>query len=494
VNALELVDLLLEVNVINVRDIDNEIAKLAARVVDPRAKKWFKRVPRFFVINIDRLLKEPYVAKAEPRNIRAAKYYADPRGGWLAGREPEEPGQSPMPVREQYDPKKKTYTTALHEPVVQKDIEQSFVPFKPAKAKTKRVLGEPPTKKELQPWMTAPGSEEKEFHHFDPIQFRRRELWGRLQNLVNYLNYQHRLLKNKESEDPVERANAAEAENMFQRLVGMKTDDIEGFRDLLQSAYSFGSEVKEKPWVFTKDGQEIASYNDLTLRKVIFPETAMAFSKRGQDERTGKPDPEHPGMFYPGWCTTALGHCENYTRDGPLYFVDKNNEPYVLVHFPSGQVRNVQNQTVSQEVAHEIAPLFADRQRFPVDDMLHAPVLAREVDLPDRSREVMQLPGGYRLVQFTQPFDLAREGVVMDHCCGNTNYQQQLTAGTHQFYSLRDPQNRSVVTIQVLNPNQVQQMKGIRNNTNFPENIKAMLRQIIEQNHWQVQGDYQAVR
>jgi len=106
----------------------------------------------------------------------------------------------------------------------------------------------------------------------------------------------------------------------------------------------------------------------------------------------------------------------------------------------------------------------------------------------------MRLPGDYKLVQFTQPFDLAREGVVMDHCCGNTNYQQQLTAGTHTFYSLRDPQNRSVVTIQVANPNRVQQMKGIRNNTNFPENIKAMLRQIIEQRHWQVEGDYQAIR
>ena len=67
-NALTLVDLLLELNVINVKDIDNEINKLAARLTDPRAQKWFRRVPRFFLINIDRLLKEPYVTKAEPRS------------------------------------------------------------------------------------------------------------------------------------------------------------------------------------------------------------------------------------------------------------------------------------------------------------------------------------------------------------------------------------------------------------------------------------------
>lgn len=482
-NALELVDLLLEVNVINVKDIDNELRKLAARVIDPRAKKWFLRVPRYFVVNIDRLLKEPYVAKAEPRTIRASKYYADPRGGWVKGREPEK--EPPvMPVRETYDPKAKTYTTALHEPVVQRDIDQSFAPFKPAKAKVKRVLGEPPSKKELEPWMTAPGSEEKELHHFDPIQFRRRELWGKLQMLVNFFNWQHGLLKNKDSEEPTERANAAEAEKMFQRLVGMKTDDIAGFRDLMQQAHTFGGDVAEKPWQFTKDGQVVASYNNLTMRKVIFPETVVAFSKRPYDQE---------GTL-PTWCTKTMGHAESYANQGPLYFIDKGDKPYVLVHLASNQVRSTNNQQVSQDVAAEIAPLFADRTRFPIEDLMSVPVLAREIDIPDRSKVVMKLPEGYKLVKFTHPYDLAREGVLMSHCCGNTSYQQALTSGKESFYSLRDAKNRSLVTIQVVNPNSVMQMKGQNNTTRFPEEIKAMLRMVIQNQGWRVDGDHAAIR
>lgn len=488
-NATELVDLLLEVNVINVKDIDNELGKLASRLYDPRAEKWFKRVPRFFLINIERLLKEPYVAKAEPRTIRGSKYYADPRGGWVSGREPEEPEGSPLPVREQYDPKKKTYTTALHEPVVQKDIEQSFQRFIPKKAKAKRHFGEPPAKKELQPWMTAPEAEQKEFYHFDPVQMRRRELYGKLSNLVNYLNYQSTLAKKRDSEDPQERAKAEDAEALFQKLATMKTDDIEGFRDVMQSAANFGGEVKEKPWLFTKDGQTVAAYNDLVMRKAIFPETVVAFSRRPVD-----PNEPNNEDNWPRWCTKAIGHAETYTRQGPLYFIDKNDRPYVLVHLPSNQVRNIENQNIAQEVAREIAPLFADQQRFPPDELVNVYPLNREVAIPDHSREVMEFPNGWRLMQFTTPLDLAREGALQQHCCGNTGYQQKLTAQTHSYFSLRDPDNRSMVTIEVLNPNTVLQMKGQRNNTQFPDEIKQMLRQAIEQNGWRVEGDYQAIR
>jgi len=387
VKACALVDLLLELNVINVKDIDNEINKLAARISDPRAQKWFRRVPRFFLINIDRLLKEPYVVKAEPRNIRASKYYADPRGGWVAGREPEGQEGSPLPVREQYDPEKQTYTTALHEPAVQKDIEQNFTQFQPAKAKAKRVFGAPPTKKELQPWMTAPEAKEKEFHHFDPIQTRRRELFGRLDELANYLNWQARLTSQTQSEDDAERANAVEAEKLMRRLEVMKTDDIQGFRDVMKLAGNFSGEVKDKPWLFTKDGQLIAQHGNLTLRKVIFPETASVFSKRGQSTQTTAGKSTDGNGYMPVWCTKAVGTAKGYLDQAPLYFVDKNDRPYVLAHFPTHQVYNVHDRGLDNTVVKEIAPLFADVNRFPISDLSNgSEALAAEVNSIRRHR------------------------------------------------------------------------------------------------------------
>jgi len=382
VNANTLVDLLLELNIVNIQDVDREINKLAARVADPRAQKWFRRVPRFFLINIDRLLKEPYVAKAEPRGIRQSKYYADPRGGWLGGpgREPEPQPGSPLPVREQYDPKKQTYTTTLHEPVVQKDIQQSFTPFKPAKAKAKEVFGGPPTKKELQPWMTAPGAKEKEFFHFDPIQVRRRELYGKLEALVNYLNYQTRLIQRPDPEDDKAAANAQEAEKLMRRLETMKTDDIEGFRDVMQDAANFVAIVKDKPWFFTKDGQQVAAHNNLVMRKVVYPETAVLFAKRGQPTRTGQTDPNNPDLYLPVWCTKTLSYAENYTNQGPLYYIDKDNMPYVLAHFPSHQVYNVHDRPLESDQVKEIAPLFVDQNRFPSEELTRgSQALAAEV-------------------------------------------------------------------------------------------------------------------
>lgn len=368
-NANTLVDLLLELNIVNIQDVDREINKLASRVADPRAQKWFRRVPRFFLINIDRLLKEPYVAKAEPRGIRQSKYYADPRGGFLKGpgREPEPQPGSPLPVREQYDPKEQTYTTTLHEPVVQKDIQQSFTPFKPKKAKAKEVFGGPPTKKELQPWMTAPGAEEKEFYHFDPIQMRRRELYSKLEALVNYLNFQSRLIQHPDPEDDKATANAQEAEKLMRRLETMKTDDIEGFRDVMQDAANFMTTVREKPWFYTKDGQTVATHNNLVMRKVILPETAVLFAKRGQPTRTGNTDPNNPDLYWPVWCTKTLSYAENYTNQGPLYYIDKDNMPYVLAHFESHQVYNVHDRPLDSHVTKEVAPLFIDQVRFPTE-------------------------------------------------------------------------------------------------------------------------------
>lgn len=410
-NASTLVDLLLELNIVNVKDVDNEINKLAAKVSDPRAQKWFRRVPRFFLINIDRLLKEPYVAKAEPRGIQGSKYYADPRGGWVAGRQPGQQPGSPLPVREQYDPEKQTYTTALHEPAVQKDIEQSFTQFKPAKAKAKDVFGAPPTKKQLQPWMTAPGSQEKEFYHFDPIQTRRRELFSRLTNLVHHLNYQHSLILKAKSGDEMDdrdRANAEEAEKLMRKLEVMKTDDIEGFRDILKHSSDFMQTAKEKPWLFTQDGRVLARSGNLTLRKIVYPQTAVAMARRPVDQSKWTDISHlfcpahqssgcvHEGVRWPIWCTKSESYANNYlnnpAHDTPvtgaaLYHIDKNDIPYVLAHFPTHQVYNPYDRGLDEQVTNEIAPLFVDERHFPLHELAHgAQSLANAVERLRRGR------------------------------------------------------------------------------------------------------------
>lgn len=375
-----LTDLLLELNVINVQDIDVEINQLAARLTDPRAKKWFQRVPRFFLINIDRLFKEPYVAKAEWRPPGASKYYADPRGGWLKGREPEAQAGSPLPMRETYDPAAQTYSTNLHQPVVQRDIDQNFTPFKPAKAKAKGLFGGPPVKKDLQPWMTAPDAKEKEFHHFDPIQTRRRELFSKLGVLAQYLNYQSKLaLRDRASTDPAKKANASEAESLLRRLVSMRPDDIAGFRGVMKAASDFGADVKERPWLFTDDGKEIARSGNLALRKAVLPVTVMMLSKRPTGNRQNA---------IPTWCTKGESYSTQYSNQGPLYFVDKDEKPYVLAHFHSGQVKDLSDREINNDVAAEIAPLFINQDRFPEE-------LLRESDTA-LADHVMRLRRGHQ--------------------------------------------------------------------------------------------------
>jgi hypothetical protein len=69
---------MLEMNVINVQDIDLEINKLAAKLYDPNLQRWFKRVPRYWLINIDQM-QGPYESPAVPRDERrGSRYYQEP--------------------------------------------------------------------------------------------------------------------------------------------------------------------------------------------------------------------------------------------------------------------------------------------------------------------------------------------------------------------------------------------------------------------------------
>ena len=170
-----------------------------------------------------------------------------------------------------------------------------------------------------------------------------------------------------------------------------KASKMQGSEYSLKMAWSevdgIAGEVKDKPWLFTKDGQLVARSGNLTMRKVIFPETASVFSKCGQPEHTSSGRSADGNGDMPAWCTKAVGTAAGYLRDGPLYFVDKNNRPYVLAHFPSHQVYNVHDRPLDANVVREIAPLFADTNRFPIAEISRgSEALATEVNRIRRTR------------------------------------------------------------------------------------------------------------
>lgn len=113
----------------------------------------------------------------------------------------------------------------------------------------------------------------------------------------------------------------------------------------------------------------------------------------------------------------------------------------------------------------------------------------------DNTQTVIEFPGGSKLVRLMTPADLAKEGVYMNHCVGGQGYQQQMTNGTTQFYSLRNHNNRPNVTMSLALPNSLVAIKGPNNITNtIKPHYKALLRQAIQQLGWVVTGDQASVR
>jgi len=468
--ANTLVDALLELNIVNLQDVDREVNRLAASLYDARAAKWFKRVARHWLINIE-WLKKPYEAPAVPRSKvlggRSSNYYVDPssrsdilwptwrgeqpenmpntcpqckgsgqcrkcEGTGAVGQDNECPdckgsgkcptchgtglsekpgGGSAEPYKYKkpsgregffagealasqmleaepgYDPKKRTYTTMLHAPQVDKDIQQNFSRFYPKKAKAKRLHGEAPTKDELQPFMKEPQAAEKEFYHFDPIQVRRRDLFNRLQELVHYLNYSYRVLQrpaelsDEDKEDllpeeikhlTVKRQQAIkDAQALFKQLEVMKPDDINGFRSILLKAEEFTDKVKTDPSSFStkKSGKAIARSGNLVLRRCNEVETALLCGKK--PTYNGKPET---------WCLHNEYNVKSYISQGPIFYVEKDGKAYVGIHPATSQCKDTQNTPIDRapngnSIADEIAPLLV---RFPSE--IPADALANDAE------------------------------------------------------------------------------------------------------------------
>jgi hypothetical protein len=228
-NATNVVSLLLELNVIGTEDIDIKLRKIAARIANPDARGWFMRVPRFFLINLDKQASTPYTL---PQT--ASKH--------LAFKEPGNMQSKPV--------------TMLHRGSVEQEIDRTFQPYNPTKPPKKQLYKGPPA--EVTDWMTAAKKRKDDLYFFDPYN-RDQISFDRLTNIANWFNY-------IPQDSPV-----------FQKLRTMRFDDIEGYREVSQQAQEWAEDAKDKPWKYRKlDGYEYGNMSVVTVNNV---EQSVEFAK-----------------------------------------------------------------------------------------------------------------------------------------------------------------------------------------------------------------------
>jgi hypothetical protein len=114
--------------------------------------------------------------------------------------------------------------------------------------------------------------------------------------------------------------------------------------------------------------------------------------------------------------------------------------------------------------------------------------------LPDAAQErdeqhVADLEERFRLVRLLTPEALDLESRRMHHCVGHGSYDEGVASGDTEIYSMRDPQGRPVITMEVYvdiyddGARRLQQVKGKRNND--PEDWQAdILQKWLQTSGW----------
>lgn len=294
-NAGQLVDLLLELNIINTQEIDQKLKQIAARIVNPDARNWFLRVPRFFLINMEKQAETPYKLPDRFKKYRAFQ-------------EPTKSKYGPLPGG--------PAATNLHKADVEQDISSTFSEFNPAKPPKTTRLGQPPS--EVTDWMKAAKDRGEKLYHFPPFAHKS-EVIPRLERLADYLNF------------------LPQDSKVFTILRQMRMDDLDGFRQIFNDAMLWSGDIDDNPTKFIK--RSGWRYGNLTMLTVSDKKSANEFGKNTS------------------WCTNG-SMADTYLADGPLFIVFKNGKPYVQVHRESRQAKDVRNVSITSEVAREIAPLF----------------------------------------------------------------------------------------------------------------------------------------
>lgn len=290
-------------------------------------------------------------------------------------------------------------------PLWQRAREQSFQPFNPKKAKAKPLYGEAPGKKELQPWMLGDEGEPKDLQYFDPWNISQQELWQVINDIADWFNYlysQVRAASRKDemayqkqgtnlylddagewgtvvnaaifTPDEIEAATvpkggtwvnpashrAKESDAYLDRLRNHTKNNVDAFRDVVTDAAEFKSDVQNNPTKFMPEVKQIARVGNLSLKRSTSFNATCGLHSRPYYGKASKPT----------WCVNMTSYYNQYSAQGPLYWVDKEQRPYVLVHFPSSQAKLDNNENINEEIAQEIAPLFVNKTTDFTTEML----------------------------------------------------------------------------------------------------------------------------
>lgn len=452
-----LVDLLLELNVINVHDIDREMNQLAAGVYDPRAAGWFKRVARYFIINIDQLLDPQKVKTTElrggrrhqdpgegaPMHIDATKYHLHPSGKWLGTTAPQHRSEFefelgadnewkkvekkyPVPPEKNVhgnmpsDLKPEEWDTQFHQPAIQKDIERSFTPFNPKSppAEAKRTLFGPPSKKEFSRQTGAHAQDCVPGKCAAGCTFRQPYAW-----MKGYKGNQTKMLAG--APGTPEGAKSAYADKMF-HFDPVVVRRRELFLNLYDTVNYFN-------WVYelTKVYERIKKLKNADLLEKQQGYQAVLLMRALASMTTAD----------------VVGFNE-----------------------------------VMQQTRQYVRDVEADPEKF----------------IGIKPALILQMENGYRWLKMTTVGQLQREGKRVNHCVGNATYTGRLEAGTHDYFSLRDASGIPHATIEVRKPDgggqggSVLQVKGHSNGKPAPE-YQPYLWPFFQHMHFTLAGDQQHV-
>jgi hypothetical protein len=176
-----------------------------------------------------------------------------------------------------------------------------------------------------------------------------------------------------------------EIENVYGNFPSSKT--IQEIRPLFSNRQKFPLEIinripelLENFQIKSPQSEIIGRQGDLVLYKVTDAETVRRLSR---------------GIFSKckvrgNWCTRDYVSACSYVRKGPVYFVYKNNQPYIIISFAAREMENVHSDFPNVQTIREIRPLFSNRQEFPlrimnrIPDLLESPqpeVVSRQGDL-----------------------------------------------------------------------------------------------------------------
>jgi hypothetical protein len=317
-NAAQVVDLLLELNVIGTDDIDIKLRKIARRIANPDAQAWFLRVPRYFLINLDKQAETPYTLPQ-----RANKYLAFKERGNMGG----------------------GAATTLHKGDVEQEIDRTFTKFDPSKPAKQQLYKGPPAKSEVKDWMGAAKKRKEQLYHYDPFN-RDKHSFERLEAIADYLN---RL----PPDSPV-----------FKQLRTMRFDDIEGYRQISQQAQEWRGDIDERPWAHRKlTGYQ---YGNMSLIVVNNVQQSMEIAKGTSlcTRMAGNAQGYlNDGVLYYAFDGPKLYACihvqSNQVRDTGNRSLDENGMRKIAPLFKHISLDDVRGQEYSDDIAELRAAVAA---------------------------------------------------------------------------------------------------------------------------------------